>query len=112
MTALPDCPLCGRFDCAVEDRPLRGLVRCDLCGDRMQAHAEWRLVVVEAEHASGCAHAACFALGELVGFDRDRIEAWLSTAAEADVADVAQSLSPVEQVRAADLWARRQGVTL
>ena len=110
MTALPDCPLCGRFDCVVEDRPLRGLARCDLCGDRMQAHAEWRLVVVEAEHASGCAHAACHLLGEVVGFDRDRIEAWLSTASEADLADLTQSLSPVEQARAVDLWSRRQGV--
>ena len=113
MTApLPDCPLCGRFDCIVEDRPVRagGLPRCDLCGDRIQPAAEWRFVTVEAEHASGCAHAACYALGDVVGFDRDRIEAWLSVARECDAADAARDLSPVEQERAAELWRRRQGV--
>ena len=108
--ALPDCPLCGRFDCVVEDRPLRGLARCDLCGDRMQPAAEWHFVTVEAEHASGYAHGACHLLGEVCGLDRDRIEAWLSTASEADLADLVQSLSPVEQARAVDLWSRRQGV--
>ena len=85
-------------------------VRCDLCGDRMQWGSEWRFAPVEAEHASGYAHAACYALGEAIGFDRDRIEAWLATASEADLAAVMQPLSPVEQARAADLWARRQGV--
>ena len=99
MTDLYPCPPAAR-----------GFVRCDLCGDRMQPAAEWRFVTVEAEHASGYAHEACYLLGEVCGFDRDRIEAWLSTASEADLADVAQSLSPVEQARAAELWRRRQGV--
>ena len=106
----PDCPLCGRFDCVVEDRPLRGMVRCDLCGDRMQVHCEWRFAPVEAEHASGCAHAACYALGEVAGFDRDRIEAWLSVARECDAADAVNDLPPVERERGAELWRRRQGV--
>ena len=86
---------------------LRGFVRCDLCGDRMQYGSEWRFAPVEAEHASGYAHPACYALGEAAGFGRLRIEAWLSVARECDAPD---ALSPVEQARAADLWSRRQGV--
>ena len=88
----------------------RGLVRCDLCGDRMQYGCEWRFVTVEAEHASGYAHPACYALGEVCGFDRDRIEAWLSVVRECDASDAVRDLSPVEQERAAELWRRRQGV--
>ena len=89
---------------------LRGFVRCDLCGDRMQYGSEWRFAPVEAEHASGYAHPACYALGDVAGFDRDRIEAWLSVARERDAADAVRDLSPVEQERAAELWRRRQGV--
>lgn len=88
----------------------RGFVRCDLCGDRMQYGVEWRFVTVEAEHASGCAHVACYVLSGAGGISREHLEAWLSTASEAEVADLVRSLSPVEQARAADLWARRQGV--
>ena len=103
------CPLCGERH-PFEDRPPRELIRCDLCGDRIQGYSDWCLVTVEDVHASGYAHPACYALGDVAGFDRERIEAWLSVARECDAADAVRDLSPVEQARAAELWRRRQGV--
>lgn len=106
----PRCLLCGSHEHVLHPAPRVGRPRCDLCGDMIADVSSARFVVVEAEHASGEAHAACFALGEEFGFDRDRIEASLSAIPERDLAALTANLPPVEQFRASELWARRQGV--